>query len=397
LNSRDTCDVAVIGAGLAGLECARRLCRAGLDVVLVDRKPDISRAVHTTGIFVRKTLEDFDLPESCLGPPIRDVVLHSPARRPLFLSSPHDEFRVGRMGSLYDRRLVECLNSGVRWSPETRLTGIDMAGTATRVSFSTRGRAWSVAARFVVGADGVASGTARHLGLDANRHWIVGAEDVFRGVPCDGPPRFHCFLDPDLAPGYLAWIVQDGQEVHLGLGGTPGRFDVARSLERFRREARAHVDLRPARLAERRAGPIPVGGVLPNIGNSRGLLVGDAAGAASPLTAGGLDACLRLSAFAASVIGRHLSGDAAALPTYSGRSLRRRFRFRLALRTAINLAGSRAVLELGCFLLRNTPLRAVAREIFFGRGSFPDLAPAWSGSASGTGPLLAQSRARPRP
>ncbi|MGH9399578.1 MAG: FAD-dependent oxidoreductase [Thermoanaerobaculia bacterium] len=372
LTPPDTCDVAVIGAGLAGLECARRLCRAGLDVVLVDRKPDISRAVHTTGIFVRRTLEDFDLPESCLGPPIRQVVLHSPARRPLFLSSPRDEFRVGRMGALYDRRLVDCLNGGVRWSPETRLTGIDPAGTASRVSFSTRGRAWSVSARFVVGADGVASGTARALGLDSNRRWIVGAEDIFRGAPCDGPPRFHCFLDPDLAPGYLAWIVNDGEEVHLGLGGTPGRFDLACALELFRREAGEHVDLSAARLVERRAGAIPVGGILPSIASGRGLLVGDAAGATSPLTAGGLDACLRLSAFAASVIARHLAGDASALATYSGRSMRRRFRFRLALRATLDLAQSRLLVELGCFLLRRTPLSAVAREIFFGNGSFPD-------------------------
>jgi hypothetical protein len=41
--------------------------------------------------------------------------------------------------------------------------------------------------------------------------------------------------------------------------------------------------------------------VLPRIACARGLLVGDAAGAVSPLTAGGLDPCLRLSALAAAV------------------------------------------------------------------------------------------------
>ncbi|HEV2064076.1 MAG TPA: NAD(P)/FAD-dependent oxidoreductase [Thermoanaerobaculia bacterium] len=369
MDANDSYDVAVIGAGLAGLECGRRLCSAGLRVLMIDRKPDISRSVHTTGIFVRRTLEDFDLPESCLGPPIRQVVLHSPARRPLFLSSPHDEFRVGRMGALYDRRLVECLNLGVHWSPATRLKAIEGGEKASRVSISIRGRARTVSARYVVGADGVASATARALGLDTNRRWIVGAEDVFRGVPRGGPPRFHCFLDPDLAPGYLAWIVDDGQETHLGVGGIPGRFDIARSLELFRREARAHVDLRSARLVERRGGPIPVGGILANIANGRGLLVGDAAGAPSPLTAGGLDPCLRLSALAASVIVRHLGGKGSALQAYSGRALRRRFRLRLALRAVMNLTTSRTLVELGCFLLRRTPLRSVATEIFFGRGT----------------------------
>ena len=371
MTPNDSYDVAVIGAGLAGLECTRRLCGAGLRVLFVDRKPDISRSVHTTGIFVRRTLEDFDLPESCLGPPIRQVVLHSPARRPLTLESPQDEFRVGRMGALYDRRLVECLNLGVHWSPSTLLRGIEENGTESRVSISIRGRARTVRARYVVGADGVASATARALGLDTNRRWIIGAEDVFRGVPRNGPPRFHCFLDPDLAPGYLAWIVHDGQETHVGVGGTPGRFDMARSLELFRREASAHVDLREARLVERRGGPIPVGGVLRSIASDRGLLVGDAAGAPSPLTAGGLDPCLRLSSLAASVIVRHLAGDPKALGDYSGRALRRRFRGRLAVRAAMDLTTSRPIVEFGCFLLRRMPFRSIATGIFFGRG-FPD-------------------------
>ena len=370
----DNYDVVVIGAGLAGLECARRLGTAGLKVLLADRKPDLSRSIHTTGIFVRKTLEDFDLPADCLGPPIRDVVLYSPARRPHVLVSPHDEFRLGRMGALYERRLAQCRQAGVEWSPASGLAGIESAGEGSRVLLSVRGRLSTVLSRYVVGADGVASSTARHLGLDANRRWIVGAEDVLRGALPGGPPRLHCFLDPDLAPGYLAWIVQDGDETHIGVGGTPGRFDVVDALGRFRREAETRLDLSGARLTERRRGAIPVGGILTNIANHRGLLVGDAAGAASPLTAGGLDACVRLSALASSVILRRMDGDLSAIDAYSGRALQRRFRLRRAMRRAMDLTTNRGVIELGCFLLRRTPLALVARKVFFGRGSFPDTA-----------------------
>jgi len=366
-------DVAVVGAGLSGLACARALCREGLDVLLVDRKEDISRAVHTTGIFVRRTLEDFDLPGDCLGPPIRDVVLHSPARRPLHLSSGRDEFRLGRIGKLYDRLLLDCLNAGVRWSPATRLTGIEPDGAGSRVHLSTRGRAWMATSRCVVGADGVSSATARALGLSVNTRWIAAAEDVLHGIPLEGRPRFHCFLDPALAPGYLAWIVHDGEEVHLGLGGAPARFDVLGSLERFRSEAEGRLDFSRARIVERRGGAIPVGGVLPQIANGRGLLVGDAAGAVSPLTAGGLDGSLRLTALAVETILRRLRGDADALRTYDGRALRKKFRFRLLMRLAMDRVRSRPLIELGCFLLRSTPLQAVARQIFFGEGSFPDV------------------------
>ena len=99
----DRCDVLVVGGGLAGLVCARDLARAGLCTLLIDQKRALGERVHTTGIFVRRTLEDFALPADCLGPAIRDVVLYSPRRRALSLASAHDEFRVGRMAALYER------------------------------------------------------------------------------------------------------------------------------------------------------------------------------------------------------------------------------------------------------------------------------------------------------
>jgi len=95
-----TSDVVIVGAGLAGLQCARLLGRQGLRVLLVDRKTSLEQSIHTTGIFVRRTIEDFDIPADCLGPPLRHVTLYSPSRRSLELRSPHDEFRIGRIGPL---------------------------------------------------------------------------------------------------------------------------------------------------------------------------------------------------------------------------------------------------------------------------------------------------------
>ncbi|HEX9918623.1 MAG TPA: FAD-dependent monooxygenase, partial [Pyrinomonadaceae bacterium] len=106
-------DVVVVGAGLGGLQCARLLGGAGRRVLLVDRKRALDERVHTTGIFVRRTLEDFPLPPDCLGPAVRSVTLYSPARRALTLRSPHDEFRVGHMGKLYLRFLADCERAGV--------------------------------------------------------------------------------------------------------------------------------------------------------------------------------------------------------------------------------------------------------------------------------------------
>src|SRR6185369_358937 len=311
-------DVVVIGAGLAGLQVARMLGESGLHVLLVDRKPSLDKSVHTTGIFVRRTLEDFSFPEDCLGPPVRDVTLYSPARRAIEFASPHDEFRVGRMGLLYQRFLDSAIRAGVEWMPDTQFVEHAKVKDRSVVRLNRRDLSLEVRTRYLVGADGARSRVAAALGLDENREWIVGVEEVLENIPLKGRPRFHCFLDPGLAPGYLAWAVHDGEQVHIGVGGYAARFDPVKALREFRASLDQLLDLSKARLIERRGGRIPVGGVLPQIANTEGLLIGDAAGAVSPLTAGGLDPCMRLSSYAAQVIPAYLrSRDPNALRGYS--------------------------------------------------------------------------------
>lgn len=368
-------DVLVVGAGLAGLECARRLGEAGASVLLADREPTVDHAVHTTGIFVRRTLESFVLPDDCLGPPVRRVVLYSPRGRALALESAHDEFRVGRMGPLYCRALDACVRAGVQWAPAARLDALEPDGAGSAATLQREGRRERLWARFVVGADGAVSRVAAALGLDANREWIVGVEEVFRGVATGHDPAFHCWIDPQVAPGYIAWVVDDGEEVHVGVGGYASRFRPAEALRRFHARVAPRFGLRGATPCERRGGKIPVGGVLPRIACARGLLAGDAAGAVSPLTAGGLDPCLRLSALAADVTAELLAtGNPAALAPYDGAALRARFRTRLLIRRVLSAVRSPAAAEVACAALRLPPFTAAARHVFFGRGSFPDVA-----------------------
>ncbi|MGR6923967.1 NAD(P)/FAD-dependent oxidoreductase [[Actinomadura] parvosata] len=417
-------DVLVVGAGLAGLRTAGLLARRGLDVLVVDRRRSLSAGIRTTGIFVRRTLDDFDLPDQLLGPGIRDVLLYPPSRRaPVRLTSDRDEYRVADMAGVYEhaRRAAEAAGAqvllGVRYTgtserpdtgparhpdagparsaesvtdrrpdagparrPDDRPTTCPGAGQAGSAGGGAGRRvvwlagAEPVMARFVVGADGARSRVASDLGLDVNRRFLVGAEIVHPIAPGPGAPAFHCVLDPRIAPGYLGWVVDDGRHAHVGVAGYPEamRSGVRHLLEVFAEDAPGHAP--PTGPVERRGGPIPVGGVLRRLACPAGLLVGDAAGAVSPLTAGGLDPCLRMSELAATVTAEWLrTGDESVLRQYDGNALRARFRGRLLLRRAFAGLRSPAAVEAAVAGLRGRAGRGLAARVLFGDGSFPDV------------------------
>lgn len=412
-------DVVIIGAGLAGLQCAKLLSQRGAKILLVDRKNDLTKGIHTTGIFVRKTFEDFDFPPSTLGKAVRNVTLYSPRLKTVDLKSEKDEFRVGKMGVLYESLLNDCLENGVEFSNGTRYVSAEMTGAqsvpvassaerekvvgkeklrlrniflrrsdaqcnrdglrpsplrASIIKLEKSGEAFEVAAKVLIGADGACSRVAKDLKLDENKEWIVGYEEVYKGVSTESEPRLHCFLDGKIAPGYLAWIADDGEEIHIGVGGYAANFNPREALKLFKKKTEKIFDTKKAKLVETRGGRIPVGGVLPRIANEYGLLIGDAAGAVSPLTAGGLDPAMRLSKFAAEIVHERLRTDnSRVLLNYSGELFRARFVSRLWMRRIIKTFTNQRLLELGFTFLRGRLGQKFARHVFFGRGSFPDV------------------------
>ena len=83
---------------------------------------------------------------------------------------------------------------------------------------------------------------------------------------------------------------------------------------------------------------------------------------------------MRLSALAAQVVGEYLSsGNPQALSVYSGELFRARFASRLWARRIASTFDQRQLVELGCAILRFPLLNRLARHVFFGRGSFPDV------------------------
>src|SRR5262249_29165913 len=71
--------------------------------------------------------------------------------------------------------------------------------------------------RYILGADGARSAVARCFGLGRNSHFLVGVEAEFETLDAVDPRFLHCFLDSDVAPGYLGWAVPGSRVTQVGL------------------------------------------------------------------------------------------------------------------------------------------------------------------------------------
>jgi digeranylgeranylglycerophospholipid reductase len=305
-------DLAVVGAGFAGLACARRAALAGLRVVLLEKKASAGARLHTTGMIVKDAVDTIpwlrDVPQQLVRP-IEGVKLYAPNLSHMDLRAPGYYFWATDAVRLMDWMLELGRNAGV----EPRL------GT---LFTSARQRAangpWEIPlengevlhARYLVGADGPHSRVAKALGLSQNRQFLFGVEHEYARAAIE-PNYLHCFLDAKLAPGYIGWAFAGVGATQVGLARriTPGQRQGRLDLGGFLRKTAGQVAPEGAPMAIR-AGMIPCGGLLPRVGRPGALLVGDAAGLVSPATAGGIHAALRYGEMAAEGITAFMQGRA---------------------------------------------------------------------------------------
>ncbi|MCW5773807.1 MAG: NAD(P)/FAD-dependent oxidoreductase, partial [Rhodospirillaceae bacterium] len=67
-------DLAIAGAGFAGLVAARRAALRGMSVVVLERKAEAGRPVHTTGILVQEALARLEAETGALPPALLKAV-----------------------------------------------------------------------------------------------------------------------------------------------------------------------------------------------------------------------------------------------------------------------------------------------------------------------------------
>lgn len=360
-------DCVVIGASFAGLACATALARAGLRVAVLEKRADVGEKLHTTGIIVKDAVDQIalldGLPQQYLQR-VQGVRLYAPDMRFVDLNAPGYYFLATDTPEVMRWLAARAREAGA----EIRCGSVFREARRTDSGFEIDGLGPT---RYIVGADGPHSVVARHFSLGQSHKYLFGIEYEYAGVQIPEPGRLHCFLDRRIAPGYIGWMLASPTGAQVGLAyrmrGASRRPDEA--LQALLDKIARITDFRSVEPSSVRAGKIPCGGLVSPLGGRRLLLVGDAAGMVSPVTAGGIHTALKHGLAAGHAIADFLEGrrdDPSGwfLGSYP------RFRLKRLVRVAFDVFQNDTLTNL---LLGTSVLRRAASVVYFHhRGVFDE-------------------------
>jgi digeranylgeranylglycerophospholipid reductase len=272
-------DLLVVGAGPAGCATALEAARAGLCVLVVERKSTVGVPVRCAEYVPAPLIGELGLGRTFVVQPVKGMKTILPDGEIKETLSPG--FTVRR--DLLDQRMADAAReAGATFQLATHVVSRQGETFGLR---ERGGGETAVKAKVVVGADGPRTLVGRWMG-SVNRDLIPAIQVR---LPLRHPLDYtEVYFDPAFFGGY-AWLFPKGEEANVGIGmrpTTPGGPKLVEVLKGF-----VESLSRQGKVASRPlgwfAGWIPVGPPRRvTFGNS--VLVGDAAGHTHPITGAGV-------------------------------------------------------------------------------------------------------------
>jgi digeranylgeranylglycerophospholipid reductase len=302
-------DVVVVGAGPAGSVTAKTAAEKGLDVLLIERNPEIGVPVKCAE-GVSKEIEQFvEIDSRWVCTDILGMITYGPDGTQVRLSVEGSEV----VGYVLERRLFDnvlarkAAQAGAEVRVKTQAHGVIKEGGYVKgVQVNAGGEDLCIYADVVVGADGVESRIGRWAGIDTTLR-LADTYTCAQFLMCDiEVKRNYCemFLGRAIAPKGYAWIFPKGADsanVGIGIGG-----DVSGEQYRALDYLKAFVNAKfpDGKILAEIYGAVPLSGpVYDTVANGL-ILVGDAARHVQPVTGGGILEAMQGGTIAGDVIAK---------------------------------------------------------------------------------------------
>jgi geranylgeranyl reductase family protein len=298
-------DVAVIGAGPAGLKAARAAAEAGARTVVIERSAH-PRYKTCGGGLIGASLAALG---DGISLPVRDEI----SAATFTLRGKRERTRVHRTPVLamvlrdeFDDELRRAAaKAGAQLREHCLVRGLSQEPDRARVHLASGD---DVTARVVVGADGSSGVSARHVGVQYAQVDLGLELEILVPPPVRDSWRGRILLDWGALPGSYAWVFPKDDRLTVGVIATRGHADYTRQ---YLRDFVARLGLAgygtaqdSGHLTRCRADSSPVR-------KGRVLVAGDAAGLLEPCTREGISFALRSGRLAGQVAARAAQSGAA--------------------------------------------------------------------------------------
>ena len=301
----ETYDVAVIGAGPAGVMAAWKAAESHAKTVLLEREPQPGKKVCAEGILA-DVLNDAEVK------PSSEFVDNEISGAYLYAPDEKKRVNVGGEGYILDKPAFLAVlakraeTSGAETRYGTTVENIERHNGTMELQTKNDGQSDSIRARIVIGCDGTGSILARRFFPRKNYQTITALQYSMTGCQVEDESKLEIYVGHEKAPAGYIWVFPKGKgeaNVGIGLKGSGAKMLLDKFIENHPKA------LGSARIERTLAAPVPVGGEVASCVADNVMLCGDAAGQVIPLTGAGIHTGL---------VSGKIAGEEAAKAALSG-------------------------------------------------------------------------------
>lgn len=274
-------DVAIIGAGPAGIYTSIKLAEAGLQVLVIEEDTEVGRPRFCTGLISKEAFDRFCLPKEAIEGEFHSAWIFSPLGARVCLKSNTPVYVTNR--TTFDQGLYRLAKEkGVEFLLNCHCLGLKVNDNYTQVRIIFDNTEITIRSKVAILATGIKYNLHRCINLMPPEDFLDCSQTQVSGES-DGD--IEIFMGNSIAPHSFAWIVPlKDKKLRIGLSTRQNSLSFLKSfLKYLRLKGRIHEESFNNIIRR----PIPLG-VVKNTYASRILVVGDAAGQVKPTTGGGI-------------------------------------------------------------------------------------------------------------